>query len=99
MLIHYFEQADDQPIRYEDDRASALSGKGGRGRSNFNQRQRRIREVVKADKAKAIKSYTRPAAGVNKTIPSDLRPPHVLKKTVAYLCTKCDMLKKRLNFF
>lgn len=93
MLIHFFEQADNQPIRYEDDKTSAFRGRGARGRSssNFNQRQRRIREVIKADQAKAIKAYTRPAAGVNKTIPSDLRPSPVLKKTVAYLCTKCVM--------
>uniref|UniRef100_A0A3Q0S2J4 Si:zfos-452g4.1 n=1 Tax=Amphilophus citrinellus TaxID=61819 RepID=A0A3Q0S2J4_AMPCI len=39
----------------------------------------------KADPSRAVKEYSRPAAGKDATKPSDLRPPPVLLKTVNYL--------------
>ncbi|XP_041912712.1 SAC3 domain-containing protein 1 isoform X1 [Alosa sapidissima] len=39
----------------------------------------------KADPARMVKEYSRPAAGKDATQPSDLRPPAVLLKTVCYL--------------
>ncbi|XP_056133798.1 SAC3 domain-containing protein 1 isoform X2 [Lampris incognitus] len=39
----------------------------------------------RADSLRAVKEYTRPAAGKDSTRPSDLRPPAVLLKTVCYL--------------
>lgn len=39
----------------------------------------------KADTARMVKEYSRPAAGKDATQPSDLRPPTVLLKTVCYL--------------
>lgn len=39
----------------------------------------------KADPARVVKEYSRPAAGKDATRPSDLRPPAVLLKTVCYL--------------
>ncbi|CAI5639708.1 unnamed protein product [Oreochromis niloticus] len=39
----------------------------------------------KGDPSRAVKEYSRPAAGKDSTKPSDLRPPPVLLKTVNYL--------------
>lgn len=39
----------------------------------------------KADPARVVKEYSRPAAGKDATRASDLRPPAVLLKTVCYL--------------
>ncbi|XP_033476856.2 SAC3 domain-containing protein 1 [Epinephelus lanceolatus] len=39
----------------------------------------------KGDPLRAVKEYSRPAAGKDSTIPTDLRPPAVLLKTVHYL--------------
>ncbi|KAF7663074.1 hypothetical protein LDENG_00218760 [Lucifuga dentata] len=39
----------------------------------------------RADPLRAVKEYSRPAAGKDSTSPSDLRPPAVLLKTVCYL--------------
>lgn len=39
----------------------------------------------KADPARMVKEYSRPAAGKDATLPSDLRPTAVLLKTVCYL--------------
>ena len=39
----------------------------------------------RADPQRAVKEYSRPAAGKDSTRPSDLRPPAVLLKTVCYL--------------
>lgn len=39
----------------------------------------------KGDPSRAVKEYSRPAAGKDATKPSDLRPPPVLLKTVNYL--------------
>ncbi|CAJ1060446.1 SAC3 domain-containing protein 1 [Xyrichtys novacula] len=39
----------------------------------------------KGDPLRAVKEYSRPAAGKDSTKPSDLRPPAVLRKTVCYL--------------
>ncbi|XP_047442177.1 SAC3 domain-containing protein 1 isoform X2 [Mugil cephalus] len=39
----------------------------------------------KGDPSRAVKEYSRPAAGKDSTRPSDLRPPAVLLKTVCYL--------------
>ncbi|KAM4629287.1 uncharacterized protein ACJ7VT_001633 [Polymixia lowei] len=39
----------------------------------------------RADPLRAVKEYSRPAAGKDSTRPSDLRPPAVLLKTVCYL--------------
>ncbi|XP_029002343.1 SAC3 domain-containing protein 1 isoform X2 [Betta splendens] len=39
----------------------------------------------KGDALRAVKEYSRPAAGKDSTNPSDLRPPAVLLKTVCYL--------------
>lgn len=44
------------------------------------------RSLPKADFNMVIKSFARSAAGQDKTIPEDLRPVLVLKRTVAYLC-------------
>ncbi|XP_076009303.1 SAC3 domain-containing protein 1 isoform X2 [Genypterus blacodes] len=44
-------------------------------------RERRPR----ADPSRAVKEYSRPAAGKDSTRPADLRPPTVLLKTVCYL--------------
>ncbi|KAG0241697.1 hypothetical protein BGW41_005572 [Actinomortierella wolfii] len=35
--------------------------------------------------AKAVKAFARPAAGAEQPLPSDVRPPHVLLSTLAYL--------------
>ena len=39
----------------------------------------------RVDPLRAVKEYSRPAAGKDSTNPSDLRPPAVLLKTVCYL--------------
>lgn len=39
----------------------------------------------RGDPLRAVKEYTRPAAGKDSTNPTDLRPPAVLLKTVCYL--------------
>lgn len=39
----------------------------------------------RADPSRAVKEYSRPAAGKDSTRPADLRPPTVLLKTVCYL--------------
>ncbi|XP_041863273.1 SAC3 domain-containing protein 1 [Melanotaenia boesemani] len=39
----------------------------------------------RGDRLRAVKEYSRPAAGKDATNPSDLRPPSVLLKTVCYL--------------
>uniref|UniRef100_UPI003AACA668 SAC3 domain-containing protein 1 n=1 Tax=Centroberyx gerrardi TaxID=166262 RepID=UPI003AACA668 len=39
----------------------------------------------RADPSRAVKEYSRPAAGKDSTRPTDLRPPAVLLKTVCYL--------------
>lgn len=39
----------------------------------------------RGDPLRAVKEYSRPAAGKDVTKPSDLRPPDVLLKTVCYL--------------
>ncbi|CAL8109588.1 unnamed protein product [Orchesella dallaii] len=80
-LIHVFEKSDDQKLPN-----SGRENERGSMRGQNRRYQRGIRELIKADKNRAVKSYTRPAAGVNKSKPSDLRPPPVLMKTVAYLC-------------
>lgn len=41
--------------------------------------------LPRADPVRAVKEYTRPAAGKDSTNPTDLRPPDVLLKTVCYL--------------
>ncbi|KAM7388309.1 hypothetical protein PAMP_024495 [Pampus punctatissimus] len=41
--------------------------------------------LPKGDAMRAVKEYSRPAAGKNATNPTDLRPPAVLLKTVCYL--------------
>lgn len=84
-LIHFFEKIDEHPTEGEVN--TARVPRTGRGRAQ-NRSQRFNKDAIKADRRKAVKAYTRPAAGVNKTIASDLRPTPVLKKTVAYLCTR-----------
>ncbi|KAF9969881.1 hypothetical protein BGZ73_007569 [Actinomortierella ambigua] len=37
------------------------------------------------DHARAVKAFARPAAGADQPLPSDVRPPHVLLKSLAYL--------------
>ncbi len=39
----------------------------------------------RGDPLRAVKEYSRPAAGKDSTNPTDLRPPAVLLKTVCYL--------------
>jgi len=51
-------------------------------------RNRNFRAFHQADVQKTVKSFARSAAGMDKTIPTDLRPPYVLIQTVEYLCTK-----------
>lgn len=41
--------------------------------------------LPKGDPTRAVKEYSRPAAGKDSTNPADLRPPAVLLKTVCYL--------------
>lgn len=41
--------------------------------------------LPRGDPLRAVKEYTRPAAGKDSTNPTDLRPPDVLLKTVCYL--------------
>lgn len=41
--------------------------------------------LPRGDPVRAVKEYTRPAAGKDSTNPTDLRPPDVLLKTVCYL--------------
>jgi len=45
----------------------------------------RLSQKPKADVKKTIKSFSRSAAGQDKTRPEDLRPVSVLKDTVKYL--------------
>lgn len=52
-------------------------GDGGRGNRKL---------LPKADSKRTIKSFARSAAGQDKTLPEDLRPPIILKETVEYLC-------------
>lgn len=41
--------------------------------------------LPRGDPSRAVKEYSRPAAGKDSTNPSDLRPPEVLLRTVCYL--------------
>lgn len=41
--------------------------------------------LPRGDPSRAVKEYSRPAAGKDSTNPTDLRPPEVLLKTVCYL--------------
>lgn len=41
--------------------------------------------LPRGDPLRAVKEYTRPAAGKDSTNPAELRPPEVLLKTVCYL--------------
>ncbi|KAM4617235.1 SAC3 domain-containing protein 1 [Discoglossus pictus] len=52
------------------------AGRGGRARG-----------LPMADPKRAVKEYSRPAAGKELSSPRDLRPPAVLEKTVRYLVT------------
>ncbi|RUS31024.1 SAC3/GANP/Nin1/mts3/eIF-3 p25 family-domain-containing protein [Jimgerdemannia flammicorona] len=45
----------------------------------------KIEGTTKIDPAKAVKAYHRPAAGNEQALPSDVRPPPVLKRTLDYL--------------
>lgn len=55
------------------------------------------------DKDLAVKAFHRPAAGNEQALPSDVRPPDVLKKTLDYLVSKivskCDPLDKDTHGF
>lgn len=69
--------------------AASYSGAYG-GNYNLNRSkeecQRPIKRTLpKADLNRTIKSFSRSAAGLDKTRPEDLRPPEVLERTVEYL--------------
>jgi hypothetical protein len=81
-----------------------LSGRQGSSHMSSNARQKRFesrdqRVNRKADVLKVVKEFSRSAAGMDKTLVEDLRPPEVLQRTVAYLCTKYEWshLQIRMN--
>ncbi|XP_039301154.1 SAC3 family protein 2-like [Nilaparvata lugens] len=50
--------------------------------------EKKWREKLICDRARAVKCYHRSAAGMDMQNPHLLRPPHVLRQTVTYLLTQ-----------
>ncbi|MBW0490566.1 hypothetical protein O181_030281 [Austropuccinia psidii MF-1] len=52
---------------------------------NNSDKWERFPGTMRIDPVKAVKAFHRPAAGNEQPLPSDVRPPHVLKTTLDYL--------------
>lgn len=52
---------------------------------NNTDRWERYPGTMRIDPLKAVKAFHRPAAGNDQPLPSDVRPPHILKATLDYL--------------
>ncbi|KAH9820242.1 SAC3/GANP/Nin1/mts3/eIF-3 p25 family-domain-containing protein [Melampsora americana] len=52
---------------------------------NNTDRWERYPGTMRIDPLKAVKAFHRPAAGNDQPLPSDVRPPHILKSTLDYL--------------
>lgn len=85
-LLHKFESYDVPPMYEDPYRQNRPKGKYNNASRNGHSYNRR--QLPRADVSKTIKSFSRSAAGQDKTRPEDLRPAHVLKYTVSYLCQK-----------